>query len=564
MVVLSPYLNSSPNELAYLLGQVDLGYQHVGEAACEIVLIVDGRFAYSTGIIRVSSLDHLEELVKFYYRRGASVKLELRFSAERSYFNPRNWIVVPLKVAFSAPINGVSKVSVSGKAILSSSAMRTARTRAAKSASAARRIVSPVRVPGGRLNPEIIVKPFLRTFEIVNSGPYQIDQDVVPTYAYYRIWSGVQTPNFRRLKPGQYPDNPHTVVILEQPVNRYYRHSVSGIVPGDFSTEIRPFHEIYDIPGLPVHNESADFKALQNLINKAQLGIQANFAQNFAQIGQMTSLIAGNATKILKSLRQLKRGNIPGAITALGAGRKPSNYGGSGLSVTKSLASNWLQLQYGWKPLLSDIQGLLKILPNLSSPAGFVQRVSASGTVKSESVTAYPPGNAIIGFDRPGKTTVVSRTTTKYTIRYRLSDPYSQFLAQTGFSNPINTLWEIIPFSFVFDWFVPVGAYLESLTAFNGLTFLGGSKVVFTRERADSAINYAGPVSGVPQSTIILAASFRRETVALTRSALSGFPSSVSPSLTPNPFANSGLVAGTNNRASNAIALLAQFYRGGG
>jgi hypothetical protein len=40
--------------------------------------------------------------------------------------------------------------------------------------------------------------------------------------------------------------------------------------------------------------------------------------------------------------------------------------------------------------------------------------------------------------------------------------------------NPLSIGWEVIPYSFVVDWFAPIGNTLSSLTATAGLDFLGG------------------------------------------------------------------------------------------
>jgi hypothetical protein len=43
----------------------------------------------------------------------------------------------------------------------------------------------------------------------------------------------------------------------------------------------------------------------------------------------------------------------------------------------------------------------------------------------------------------------------------------------SGISNPALVAWELVPFSFVADWFVPVGDWLKQLDALLGLTVEG-------------------------------------------------------------------------------------------
>jgi hypothetical protein len=268
-------------------------------------------------------------------------------------------------------------------------------------------------------------------------------------------------------------------------------------------------------------------------------------------------MIVGNATKIAGSLRQLKRGNIPGAISALGAGRvSPKWKGPKGQpSTTASVASNWLQLQYGWKPLLSDIEGFLKIMGTMNGPTDFVQKVRGSATESLQVVdNTYPPGDGVIGFGNTGRSTFTLQTKVKFVIRFRMDSPLTALFSQTGFTNPISLAWELLPFSFVADWFLPIGDYFEALEAWKGMTFLGGSKTTFTRIKTDSVITYSGPPVGNPTVNVMLNAEFRNEQIRLGRQALNTWPSAVLPS-----FNKTGLSGGL--RAANAIALLSQGFK---
>jgi hypothetical protein len=115
-------------------------------------------------------------------------------------------------------------------------------------------------------------------------------------------------------------------------------------------------------------------------------------------------------------------------------------------------------------------------------------------------------------------------------------------------------MWEILPFSFVADWFLPIGPYLESLTAFHGLDFVSGSKTLFTRMKMDQAIENYGPLIVEPTTIGHHTAKFRYERIFLNRSTLSGFPTMHYPQLNL-----SGLTGGV--RAQNAVALLLQAFR---
>lgn len=548
MAELSPFLNQNPKDLAFALGQTGKNLATANGEWYEIIVTLNGRPIFSSGNLRFETLKNFSEKVSIFRRRRDKVRVRILLTRFRQSFPYQ--VVIPYPIPIPPPNgNGVTILLLVGTAIQSSSAMRKARARPVGFGKRTYRgYVSVPRSSSLRPSPEFLQRPFLRTNQFGTPSSYTTNQSIVPVTVYFREWSGSRTPGWGKKKKRAYVDNNHSARIVQLEENRYSWYQVQP-ASGNFELRIYPFTEIYPVPPAPeFHASLAEFNALKRLISNAQQGIQSNLAQNIAQVSQLSSLIVGNATKMMNSLRQLKRGNIPGAIGALGAGQvDPRWKGGKGKPSTKqSLASNWLALQYGWKPLLSDIEGFIKVMGNQIGPQDFVQKARASASVnKQVSVDEPAMGSPY----PPGKTTFSYQTRCKYVIRYRLDNPLLNLFAQTGFTNPINLFWELIPFSFVVDWFLPIGSYLESFSAWDGLTFLGGSKTLFTRLRTESAVAYSGVHASSSTVNVLHYASFRNEQVRLNRQALSSFPSPVQPQ-----FNKSGIQAGV--RAANAIALL--------
>jgi hypothetical protein len=64
----------------------------------------------------------------------------------------------------------------------------------------------------------------------------------------------------------------------------------------------------------------------------------------------------------------------------------------------------------------------------------------------------------------------------------RLSNPSLAQLNGTGLLNPALLYWELMPYSFVVDWFIPVGDVLASLTAGLGLEGCVGGLVYVSEQ----------------------------------------------------------------------------------
>jgi hypothetical protein len=219
------------------------------------------------------------------------------------------------------------------------------------------------------------------------------------------------------------------------------------------------------------------------------------------------------------------------------------------VSPAKSVAENWLALQYGWKPLLSDIHGAIQSVADFMSDPG----VDAIRAVKASAKTVFKQkieqGVMSHHYQKTGLMEVTSYSYCKIGYRYRVASALKTFLSQTGFTNPINLAWEVLPYSFVVDWFLPIGPYLETLSAFDGLEFLDGYVTKATVQYTSAYHDYLGffPISNPTAVTFEYRARYWREYVQINRTKLWSFPDPVVPNF-KNPF--------SVTHALNGLALL--------
>lgn len=149
----------------------------------------------------------------------------------------------------------------------------------------------------------------------------------------------------------------------------------------------------------------------------------------------------------------------------------------------KQWANEVLAFKFGVEPLIGDIQACLKLLETGMGDFDLVFRKNASEmSVHADSGTTFK-----------------GRTTVSYVLKYDVSHSLPKMLNELGLIDPTQILWEVTPWSFVVDWFIPVGDWIESLTADCGLSFRTGTlrrslKGEFTFE--DPVVSYApGTVS---------------------------------------------------------------------
>jgi len=197
--------------------------------------------------------------------------------------------------------------------------------------------------------------------------------------------------------------------------------------------------------------------------------------------GRKTIDMVTDAVKTLgRAYGAFRKGRFKEAARALNIG-----------DIERSLANNWLAYQYGWKPLVSDAQGLLDThRANMSAPWKQRYVVRASKTEVKTSV--YRWANYLV----TGNHALVYRTdvyTARAGILVEVTSRGQKLNASLGLSPGDLSLaaWELIPFSFVFDWFVDVGTWLGNLNALDGLAVLDGW-VISERSRTVNVLPSSG------------------------------------------------------------------------
>lgn len=124
---------------------------------------------------------------------------------------------------------------------------------------------------------------------------------------------------------------------------------------------------------------------------------------------------------------------------------------GSPLHIPSNL---WLQWSYGWKPFASDLYNLADL--SMERAEGSMSRLKV--TAKE---TAVPLVNGIYGCtgDLIGSVDIFG----KMIIDLDTSKIFAHNTSRWTALNPAVIAWELVPYSFVVDWFYDIGGYLSNL-----------------------------------------------------------------------------------------------------
>lgn len=211
----------------------------------------------------------------------------------------------------------------------------------------------------------------------------------------------------------------------------------------------------------------ATCRADQGLRNLALLRACANLKRSdinlgvaFAERNRTAKLVGDTTINLAKSVQDLRRGNVRGAMRRLGISSKKSEPRGA------SVPSKWLELQYGWKPLLSDVYGACDALSKRHKEDWRVTAKGRASSFTTHSVTRNLNWANTNGHG--GSTTAVVERRAYGRIDALPQNEALISLSSMGAANPALIGWELVPFSFVVDWFLPIGSWLEGLDAMLG------------------------------------------------------------------------------------------------
>lgn len=280
-----------------------------------------------------------------------------------------------------------------------------------------------------------------------------------------RYWS--VTPNFKNVAKVDLPINEY-VTGTHDGSQELWTYSKTDLTTGTTTSVYNGVLWEYNNTFVTRLNEMqatyfpySEWDEMQNeALLKALVGIsdmKVNLEVSLAEAKKTSDLILGSANRIARSIRALRRGNFREVAKQLNL-------------HPRTVHKTWLEYKYGWMPILQEVQGAAEFfaqrfaLPqkNIVSATGIVRRTH-KGVINN-------PGS--LYYDRlwPLNETWEGTVVCKVELRGELTSPYAAQLQQLGLTNPALVAWELVPFSFVFDWFVSVGDWLQAQTALFGIT----------------------------------------------------------------------------------------------
>ena len=204
-------------------------------------------------------------------------------------------------------------------------------------------------------------------------------------------------------------------------------------------------------------------------------GHDLNLGVSLAESGESLRSISKRLQSIARAYRAAKRGDFRGALEFLiSIGSRKRGDTSSPAFGRDALAQNWLDFYYSIRPLLSDLSNAVKAYDNRYRllQSHFRVRTSAKGKFQNA------------GFLHTwGNTSGEESWQLKVVLKAGYGLTTSEYL---GLTDPATILWERVPTSFIIDWVLPIGNWLEAVHAVHTIQVSQAVESYYLREHCSN------------------------------------------------------------------------------
>lgn len=385
-------------------------------------------------------------------------------------------------------------------------------------------------------------------------GP--VSQGSTTTHKVDRVTTSTRTPNFRNIKKSDLPENPYHRSMYEK---EDYMTTWNGYVTRISDGQATAYTYRGNVGSWGGDQSGSDVGAnnpYQQAVSKVikEIGTaKANTAVTMAEAGKTAALVAKTATRLYKSIKALKSLRFGEFAAELGVSQRRA-YSRGQYHYEKDprnfAANTWLEFSYGWKPLLNDVYNHAEAFAQqMIDHHNVIRECAQSASTRASGLTTVSPATSNWKQER----LTIDKRKAVVGVRYKIPESVLNPINTFGLNNPAVVVWELVPFSFVADWFIPIGTALEAITAYNGLVFHSGFKYTIDKKTLDSNFSANGNVvtSGGFRYASTGGAKSHIEWVEIHRTPLTTFPAFGWPEFRdPRSFSH----------AASAIALLQSIF----
>lgn len=234
----------------------------------------------------------------------------------------------------------------------------------------------------------------------------------------------------------------------------------------------------YTVTNVSVQHASTAV-ALSRLVD-AWKNSDVNLGVSIGEGKESLGMVASSLRSLAQSAIAIRRGDIGGAVRHFknpvprSARRRAARRLSQG-----DLSGSWLALNLGWAPMISDIYAATQFVRYAGGYAKIASKW-AKGTASATVQTVNGMGGKVDKAEARRRYVTVIRT------------PPTEY-QRLGLTNPALVAWELVPFSFVVDYFLPIGDVINAMSV---LQMNNSNVKTFQQDRAMILASYPARPKG--------------------------------------------------------------------
>lgn len=293
---------------------------------------------------------------------------------------------------------------------------------------------------------------------------------------YYSAIRDAPVPNFRkRSAAGEIINNGMLRVAIR---NEFTPTLLKSLGPHTYPPGVVTYHDGWVIP--PYFEPSQFFNCDEfiwdaymspaasdrsRVINSSWANIDVSEYQGAAALGELPETLAWIASLYKRSIPILKSVRKKNLIKTTRKLYKSM----TSKQKTDMVSNFYLEARYAIRPLVYDATDAIKALKASIDKNSRKTARSKDVDVAIERHTYFTPEYGQIG-RLPVSRTIVTTTTLRGGVLFHISDDINSMMALWGMDQQIEAVWEIIPGSFIFDWFFNIGDTISAWSIAPGVS----------------------------------------------------------------------------------------------
>lgn len=140
--------------------------------------------------------------------------------------------------------------------------------------------------------------------------------------------------------------------------------------------------------------------------------------------------------------------------------------------LVSKFAESWLEYRYAIRPLIFELKQCLEALKKTiekgsrQTARGKEIVLSENSSIVTHTNSSYSSTTVTVQMRQTEKTTIICRAG----VLFKIEEDLDALLSVWGIDQPLESVWELVPFSFIIDWFFSVGDTISAWSVNPSLT----------------------------------------------------------------------------------------------